>query len=126
MVSALGLLRRNVGAEPGGDHRIWVVAALEIAIFDARGKAEVAARQAEQLARDIAAEVPGLLLARIMLVEADPVEHGLGHRADRPEEVERHAGAGALSDGTERLLKVRGVDVAEEGLLGLVAAVDAV
>jgi hypothetical protein len=64
---ALGRQRRDVGAEAGGDGRIGVEAAALVAMLGAERDAERSARQVEQAAGDVGADVPQtrwLLLSR--------------------------------------------------------------
>src|SRR6187200_1323078 len=119
---------RNVRAEAGGDHRIRIEAAAELAVFDSSRESEGAAGKIEEVARDVARKVPDGLLALVVLDERDIIHHRLSDGARAAEEVERHAARRRIA-GRERpecnsqLLRV---DVAEHALLGVVLAVKAV
>ena len=84
--------------------------------------ADRAAGQVEQLARQVGGVVVERLARPRTLVEADEAQHLGRDRADAAEDVQGHAGRGALADRTQRLLEAGDVDVAGEELLGIVVA----
>ena len=106
VVAAAGRLRRNVRAEAGGDDRIGIEPALELAIFDADREPERPAGQLEQAARQVGGRVELALPAAVILLEGDEVDHRRGDRSEAAEQVERHARRGAAGDRAERLAQL--------------------
>src|SRR4029450_7165825 len=128
MITTLGGLRRDVRAEASRDHRLRIEASLEIAIFDANGESQWTAWQIEQAPGHVSREIPTLLLAGILLDEADEVEHLVSNCASAAEDIEGGASGrgGAGCNRSERYSQIVGIDVAMHRLLGLVAPIAAV
>ena len=117
--AAVGL-RRNVGAESGGDARIGGEAAALVGVLVADREAGGAARQVEQVAAQVGGVVVEVLVALVALVEGDEAQHRRRDRALAAEDVERNARRGAGGDGAESLRQPRRVDVAGERLVRVV------
>jgi len=89
---------------------------------------ERSARQFCDSARHVRSHAPQRLLAAVVLLEIDPVEHALRDRPYAAKEIERYAAGRRIADGdrTERCLQMRRIDVADHRLLGFVVAVQEV
>ncbi len=117
-------LRRNVGREAGGHDRIRIEAAVGVTVLDTECSAQRTSRQVHQIAGDVVAEIEQILLGRVALREADISQHFRRDRAGAAEHVQRYAWIGAAGQRAKRLHDALCVNVAGEGLLGLVLRPD--
>ena len=119
-------LGRDVGGQPRRDDGVRLEEALVAPPLDANREGQRAGRQVDNRTGQVGREVGQFLLRGILLGEADEGQHRGRDRALAAEDVQRRAGAGAQGHGPQGLLHALGVDVAGEGLVGVVARIEGV
>ena len=97
-----------------------------VAMLDTDRDVERTGRQVGHGAADVGGIIVQMLMALVVLGEPDEVQHLLRDRPRAAEQVQRHAGRGAIRDRPDCLRDAVGADVAGEALPGLVDAEGAV
>ena len=110
----------NVRAQTGRNNRVGRERRALMAMLDTDRDIERARRQVGDGAADVGGIILQMLIALVVLGEADEVQHLLRDRPRAAEQVQRNAGRGAIGDRPDCLCDAVRADVAGEALPGLV------